>query len=207
MTSIPVCDYAVRNVAVKSFRPRPTWMITFWVTNLGCVLLIGILASLSCRGDVKATSKSAAPPTPRRTWAEVKLEIDAAFAACDASTSAVMGKQHPRSVSIGGTCGGSIRPTTSVMELVFDRHPSGRPREAVIILDIRVERDYSGELGQASAFRIVCNTVRDEGQEMVAGMVSFFEKKKWPYEIIDPKKKEKPDVKNLKGDSGKKSSP
>ena len=158
---------------------------TIWARGLGCVVCLGIVVSLHCRADVPRTGKAQDPP---RTWGEVKLEISTAFDACWECAGKVIRDQPANTpFTFDGSGGGSVRPPNSVTAIVYDRHTADGPRNSVRILDIRVERDYFHELGRASSFRIVRNAVKDEGEFMLQGMITFFESKKWPYVIVDPK--------------------
>lgn len=160
------------------------------VAKIGCALILCLFISSSCRADNGKSTSDRQRPKPR-SWTEVKFEIDEAFDFCSHTNKKIWEQRKPGSPLTGGRSSYSIHGEQNVLEMVFNRHPSDRPEEKVIILDIRVERDYSPDLGQATSFRIVRNIAQDEGLLMLKEMVSFFEKKKWPYEIVEPKKQKK----------------
>jgi hypothetical protein len=165
-------------------------------TALRFLSLGSLLVALNCCADIKVTR-----PAPKRTWGEVKEEIDAAFAGCQQCISTVIHtvvrNQPQREFDLGGKSYASARPGTSVLEVTYRRYPHGRPNEAQVILDLRIERDYDADSGQASSFRILRHIATREGELMLREILSVFEKRKWPVQVIpwnpqqkDPQQKE-----------------
>lgn len=157
-----------------------------------------LCSSLACNAEPDAAPKQ---QVSKRSWAEVKEEIDEAFNASRERITSVIRKQ-PLVATFGGTAGSSCRPGTSYMEIIYDRTPIDGPRTPILIIDARIERDYDTSTGKASPFRIVRYLVKDEGHEIIAEVVSFFKRKNWPYEIVDRKKN--PAGENGKNDTDKK---
>ena len=151
---------------------------------IGC-LLSTVVYSGACRGD-EQTSRQADKPA-KRSWLEVEREITAAFDTTADSIDPVTTKYSNKFVIPVGM-GSSIRPATSFQRIECKRFPHQRAEEVIVILDMRIERDYSISAGKASSFRLVRFVARDEGKELFAAIVAYFEKKKLPYDIIDRKK-------------------
>jgi hypothetical protein len=152
------------------------------------VLIAGI-ACIALSSSACGAEKHRLNPTkqPKRSWAEVKEEIDQAFSDCYERIMNVA-RKRPRVASFGATSGGLKQPGISVMDIVVSRTPIDGPRPKVVVLDAYIERDYDVKTGQASSFRIVRHVVKDEGVEMISEVEKYFKDRKLPYEIVDRKK-------------------
>jgi hypothetical protein len=118
----------------------------------------------------------------------VQAEINVAFDASNELSMTVARNLLDRGFVFSASTGGSLRPDTSSMDLIFKRHTPDRPEEEITTLDARIERDYFQRSGTAGPFRIICYSAKDEGREMLARIIGFFEKRKLPYEFIERKK-------------------
>ena len=155
--------------------------------RFACAFIGGIWVSLVCCAESTKNSSDTVNGS-RRTWGEVKEEIDKAFDDCYRSVRSIVERRNNKLVSISGSSNGFKGPTTSVLELRFKCHPSGRPAETVVILDLRIERDYSAATGTASPFRIVRYIAKDEGEQMLKEIIALFENRRWPYQVFQRKK-------------------
>jgi hypothetical protein len=136
-------------------------------------------------GDVKPSLRSKEQRV-RQSWTEVGAETKKVFEGCEQLLIGMLNDRPRGAPTFSGTTSNSLHPDTCYQEFKFRLNFDNRFPDTVPILDVRLERDYSHELGAASCFRIVPNLVEREGRQLFEAMIDHIKNKKCPYEIIDP---------------------